>query len=187
MYFVRRVLTLGQRRKLWAVTAALLGLSASGALAGDDWLITRINGRWTWEKSGPEGRVHKRFLNQEVLRLTAGGEVEAVSLQSIQPGKVVQCAESARRDPQDGCSSAFLTCQKTGGGATSSFLGLVTNGLKGLSDARNAYRCSVNEDALLNAANEVGLIDGIPPKPTEAPPSSPNTAPAVNGSLYGPS
>ena len=153
-------------------SALLLCLAATDALAGDDWLITRVNGRWTWERSGPEGRVQKKFLNQEVLRLGEKGEVDVLSLQPIQPGKVVQCSESARRNPQEACSSAFLDCKPTGGGTWSSLLGLVTNGAKGIAEARNAYRCQVNEDAVLEAANEVGLIEGIPPKTREKPPTT---------------
>jgi len=136
-------------------------------LAGDDWLITRVNGLWTWERSGPEGRVHKRFLNQEVLRLGPKGEVEVVSLQAVQPGKTIGCADRARHDAQDACSSAFLDCKPAGAGAFSALLGYLTKGSQGITDARNAYRCSINEDAVLQAALEVGLIDVFPPKVLE--------------------
>lgn len=167
------------------ITALLLGLAANGALAADDWLIARVNGLWTWERSGPEGRVHKKFLNQEVLRLGDKGVVEAVTLRPLQAGKTVQCSERARHDPRDACSSAFLDCQPAGGGVFSAVLGLVTGGSKGIADARNAYRCSINEDAVLEAAHAVGLIEGIPPKTTEqspAPAATPN-----NASPYDPS
>lgn len=159
--------------------ALLLCCGASGALAGDDWLIARVNGAWTWQSSGPEGRVQKKFLNQEVLRLAEKGAVVAISLQSIEAGKTVQCSERARRDPQDACSSAFLDCKPAGGGVFAAVLGLVTGGAKGVVDARNAYRCAVNEDAVLEAAHEVGLIEAIPPKTPEqsaSPPGAPNIA-----------
>ena len=162
-------------KQLRKILAPLLCLAASGALAGDDWLISRVNGLWTWEKSGPEGRVRKQFLNQEVLRLADDGTVVAVSLQPIVAGKVVQCSERARRDPQDPCSSAFLECKAAGGGFFSALKGMVLDGSKGIVDARNAYRCALNEDALLEAANAVGLSDGIPPKAQEKP-----AAPAAN-------
>ncbi|MCX7175891.1 MAG: hypothetical protein NT159_18595 [Proteobacteria bacterium] len=149
------------------ITALLLCLAATGARAGDDWLIARVNGLWTWERSGPEGRVHKKFLNQEVVRLGEKGAVVVISLQPIEAGRTVQCSERARHDPQEACSSAFLDCKPAGGGVFSAVLGLVINGSKGISDARNAYRCSVNEDAVLEAAHAVGLIEGIPPKATE--------------------
>lgn len=161
------------------ITALLLGLAASGALAADDWLIARVNGLWTWERSGPEGRVHKKFLNQEVLRLSENGVVEAVTLQPLEAGKAVVCSDSARHNPQDACSSAFLDCKPAGGGVFAAVLGLVTGGAKGVVDARNAYRCAVNEDAVLEAAHEVGLIEAIPPKAPEqsaSPPGAPNIA-----------
>ena len=162
-------------KQLRNILALLLCLAASGALAGDDWLITRVYGLWTWEKSGPEGRVRKQFLNQEVLRLAEDGTVVAVSLEPIQAGKTVQCSERARRNPQDPCSSAFLECKPAGGGFFSALLGAVLDGSKGIVDARNAYRCAVNEDAVLAAANAVGLSDGSMPKTRERP-----AAPAAN-------
>jgi len=163
-------------KQVRTILALLLCLAASGALAGDDWLIARVNGLWTWERSGPEGRVRKQFLNQEVLRLADDGTVVAVSLQPIVAGKAVQCSERARRNPQDPCSSAFLECKAAGGGFFSALKGMVLDGSKGIVDARNAYRCALDEDALLEAAHAVGLSDGIPPKPQEKP-----TAPATKG------
>lgn len=167
--------------------AAVLLLCAYSAQApaGDDWLIARVNGLWTWEKSGPEGRVHKKFLNQEVLRLGDKGAVEAVTLQPLQAGTTVQCSDRARRNPQDACSSAFLDCQPAGGGVFSAVLGLVTGGSKGIADARNAYRCSVNEDAVLEAAHAVGLIEAVPSKTQDESPR-PSATPD-NASPYGPS
>lgn len=172
----------GARLRIAAVL--LLCAYSAQAPAGDDWLIARVNGAWTWQMSGPEGRVQKKFLNQEVLRLGEHGAVVAISLQPIEAGKSVQCSERARRDPRDPCSSAFLDCKPAGGGAFAAALGLVTGGSKGVADARNAYRCAVNEDAVLEAAHEVGLIDAIPPKTPEqsvSPPGAPN-----NASPYGP-
>jgi len=163
-------------KQLRTILALLLCLAASGALAGDDWLIARVNGLWTWERSGPEGRVRKQFLNQEVLRLADDGTVVAVSLQPIVAGKAVQCSERARRNPQDPCSSAFLECKAAGGGFFSALKGMVLDGSKGIVDARNAYRCALDEDALMEAAHAVGLSDGIPPKPQERP-----TAPSTKG------
>lgn len=162
-------------KQLRNILALLLCLAATGASAGDDWLITRVNGLWTWERSGPEGRVRKQFLNQEVLRLAEDGTVVAVSLEPIPAGKTVQCSERARRNPQDPCSSAFLDCKPAAGGFFSALLGMVTGGSRGIVDARNAYRCAVNEDALLEAANAVGLSDGSVPKTKEKP-----AAPAAN-------
>ena len=153
--------------RLRIAAAILLCAYSAQASAGDDWLIARVNGQWTWVRSGPEGRVQKKFLNQEVLRLGEKGAIEVVSLQPIQSGKVVRCSDRARHDPQDGCSSAFLDCKPIGGGVFSGLLGLVT-GSGGMTDARNAYLCAINEDALLEAAHAVGLIDAIPPKTREA-------------------
>ncbi|TRZ55940.1 MAG: hypothetical protein D4S02_16755 [Rhodocyclaceae bacterium] len=164
-------------KQLRKILALLLCLAATGALAGDDWLISRVNGLWTWERSGPEGRVRKQFLNQEVLRLAEDGTVVAVSLQPIAAGKAVQCSERARRNPQDPCSSAFLECKPAGGGVFSALLGMVLDGSKGIVDARNAYRCAVNEDAVLEAASAVGLSDGSMPKTQDKPAARAANAP----------
>jgi hypothetical protein len=159
------------------IASLLLLMFSTQALAADDWLITRVNGRWTWESTGLEGRVHKQFLNQEVLRLEENGTVVAVSLQPIPEGKIVLCSETARHNPKDACSSAFLECQAAGGGPFSALLGLVMNGSKGVFDARNAYRCSINEDAVLEAAHAVGLIENILPRESKKLPD-----PAANAS-----
>lgn len=171
-------------KQLRNLLALPLFLAASGALAGDDWLISRVNGLWTWERSGPEGRVRKQFLNQEVLRLAEDGTVVAVSLQPIVAGKAVQCSERARRDPQDPCSSAFLECMPAGGGFFSALLGMVRDGSKGIVDARNAYRCAFNEDALLEAAKAVGLSDRIPPKIQEKQAAPAASAPKVDAPYW---
>jgi len=162
MQFVR-----AQLRHLRLATAMLLCAAATCALAGDDWLIARVNGQWTWDRSGPEGRVQKQFLNQEVLRIGPDGSVVAVSLGPVQAGKTVRCSERARRDPRDPCSSAFLECKPAGGGFFAALTGMVLDGSKGIVDARNSFRCAVNEDAVLEAASAVGLSDGIMPKPAE--------------------
>ncbi|MFA6311853.1 MAG: hypothetical protein WCV99_11760 [Sterolibacterium sp.] len=173
----------GARLRIAAVL--LLCAYSAQAPAGDDWLIARVNGLWTWERSGPEGRVHKKFLNQEVLRLGDKGAVEAVTLQPLQAGDTVKCSESARHNPQDACSSAFLDCKPAAGGVFAAVLGAVTGGSKGVADARNSYRCSVNEAAVLEAAHAVGLIEGIPPRTPEESPR-PSATPD-NASPYGPS
>lgn len=173
----------GDRLRIAAVI--LLGAYSTQAPAGDDWLIARVNGLWTWERTGPEGRVHKKFLNQEVLRLAENGAVVAVSLEPIEVGKTVQCSERARHDPRDACSSAFMDCKPAGGGVFSAVLGLVTNGSKGVVDARNAYRCSINEDAILEAAHAVGLVENVLARIHEKPRTSATNAP-VDGAPYGP-
>ncbi|MBI5921322.1 MAG: hypothetical protein HY847_06685 [Betaproteobacteria bacterium] len=165
----------------WGLWLALLLCVFSGAvLADEDWLITRVNGAWTWEKTGPEGRVLKNFLNQEVLRLGEDGQVIAVSALPFTPGETTTCSETARRNPKHACSSAFLDCKAAGGGVFSVMLGFVLDGGKGASEARNAFSCTFNEQALQEAAVAVGLIDKLAPKKaqkraeTEA-----NTAPPV--------
>lgn len=159
----------GNRLRIAAAT--LLCAYSALALAGDDWLISRVNGLWTWERTGPEGRVYKKYLNQEVLRLAENGTVAVVSLEPIEAGKTVQCSETARHNPQDACSSAFLDCKPAGGGFFAALLAGVINGSRGITDSRNAYRCSVNEEAVLEAAHAVGLIEGILPKTREKPPT----------------
>lgn len=154
----------GSLRRGAALLVCLLG---AGVQAADDWLIARVNGVWTWESAGQEGRVQKRYLNQEVLRLNDSGIVDVVSLQPIQAGSSVRCSESARHDPRDPCSSAFLDCKPAPGGFFSVLLGILGDGARGAADARNAYRCSINDDAVLRAAREVGLIDNIPPRRAE--------------------
>jgi len=166
-----------QLQRLQASVALLLCLAATGARAGDDWLIAKVNGIWTWERSGPEGRVRKQFLNQEVLRLAEDGTVVAVSLQPLVAGKAVQCSERARHNPQDPCSSAFLECKPAGGGFFSALAGMVLDGARGIVDARNAYRCAVNEEAVVEAASAVGLSDGSMPKPKEKPDAAAGGAP----------
>jgi len=149
----------------WGLWLALLLCVFSGAvLADEDWLITRVNGAWTWEKTGPEGRVLKNFLNQEVLRLGEDGQVIAVSALPFTPGETTTCSETARRNPKHACSSVFLDCQRDGGGALSVMLGFVLGGSKGASEKRNAYSCVFDEQALQEAALAVGLIEKIEPK-----------------------
>lgn len=170
-------------------TAAVILLCAYSALAqaGDDLLIARVNGLWTWESTGPEGRVRKKFLNQEVLRLDENGAVVAVSLQPFQEGKTVRCSESARHDPRNACSSAFLDCKADGGGAFSALLGLVINGAKGAADARNSYRCTASRDAVLEAANQVGLMENLAPNNAERRGGSSTKGKTdPNGSVYDP-
>ncbi|MFA7268002.1 MAG: hypothetical protein WC073_01535 [Sterolibacterium sp.] len=146
--------------------AALILLCAYSALtlAGEDWLIARVNGLWTWERTGPEGLVQKTFPNQEVLRLREDGGVTAVSALPIRIGQTARCSESARRNLKQACSSTFLECTPDGSGAFFTFFGFLSNGGKGAADARNAYSCSLNQQAVLEAAHAVGLIESIAPK-----------------------
>jgi hypothetical protein len=145
----------------------LLCLFSGAALADEDWLIARINGVWTWEKSGPEGRVLKNFLNQEVLRMGEDGQVIAVSALPFTPGETTTCSETVRRNPKHACSSAFLDCRPAGGGAFSVMLGFVLGGGKGASEKRNAFSCAFDEQALQEAALAVGLIEKIEARKTQ--------------------
>lgn len=151
----------GDRRRIAAVI--LLCAYSTLALAGEDWLIARVNGLWTWDSVGPEGLVQKSFPNQEVLRLGEDGLVIAVSALPLRSGQTVRCSEAARRNPKQACSSAFLECQPAGGGAFSALFGLVTGGSRGASDARNAYSCWLDEHAVVEAAHAVGLIERLGP------------------------
>jgi len=146
------------------VLALLLCALSGAALAEEDWLITRVNGQWTWERTAPEGRVQKNFLNQEVLRLSEDGRVTAVSALPFAPGQSGNCSESARRNPKHACSSAFLECRPAGGGVFSVMLGFFMDGAKGAAEARNAYVCALQENAVLEAAHSVGLIEKLAPK-----------------------
>ena len=158
----------------------LLCAFSGGAAADEDWLIARVNGQWTWEKTGAEGRVQKNFLNQEVLRLGEDGQVTAVSALPLKPGEAVTCSETARRNPKTACSSVFLECRPTGGGAFSVMLGFILDGGKGASEARNSYSCALQEDAVLEAAHAVGLIENIAAKkPAKGPEPVANPAPPV--------
>lgn len=160
--------------------ALLLWTFSGGALAEEDWLITRVNGQWNWEKTGAEGRVQKNFLNQEVLRLGEDGQVTAVSALPLTAGETVTCSETARRNPKSACSSAFLECRPTGGGAFSVMLGFIMDGGKGASEARNAYSCALQENAVLEAAHAVGLIESIAArKPAKEPDPAANPTPPV--------
>lgn len=159
--------------------ALLLCAFSGGAVADEDWLIARVNGQWTWEKTGAEGRVQKNFLNQEVLRLGENGQVTAVSTLPLKAGETVTCSETARRNPKTACSSAFLECRPTGGGAFSVMLGFILDGGKGASEARNSYSCALQEDAVLEAAHAVGLIENIAPKPAQGPEPAADTTPPV--------
>ena len=147
--------------RLGLLLGLLLGAFSGAVLAQEDWLITRVNGAWTWEKTGPEGRVLKNFLNQEVLRMGEDGHVIAVSALPFSPGETTTCSETARRNPKLACSSAFLDCKPAGGGALSAMLGFVLGGSKGASEKRNAYSCAFDEQALQEAALAVGLIEKI--------------------------
>lgn len=155
----------------------LLSVISTWAQADEDWLIARVNGQWTWESAGPEGRVRKNFLNQEVLRRNEDGPIVVVSALPIVEGDTVTCSETARRNPQDACSSAFLSCQP-GGGMLSSFFGLFVRGVKGATETRSSYRCSIDADAVLEAAHRVGLIERIEPK--TSPKKSPDAETKTN-------
>lgn len=123
-----------------------------------------MNGQWTWESTGVTGRVHKTLANQEVLRLGENGTVLVVSLPSMVRGETVICSARARRNPLDTCSSAFLDCRSDGGGMLEALTGLTLGGAQGAFDARNAYQCTLNEDAILEAARSVGMIEKISPR-----------------------
>lgn len=144
--------------------ALLLCLLSRGVMADEDWLIARVNGQWAWERSGPQGRVQKNFVNQEVLRLGEDGQVTAVSALPLAAGDATQCSEAARRNPKHACSSAFLECQSTTGGGFSVLWGFMVDGGKGASEARNVSSCVLNPDRVLEAAHAVGLIESIPAK-----------------------
>lgn len=155
----------------------LLSVFSTWVRADEDWLIAKVNGQWTWESAGPEGRVRKNFLHQEVLRRGEDGLVVVVSALPIKEGEIVGCSETARRNPRDACSSGFLLCQPSGG-APSSLLGLFTGGAKGASETRNSYSCSIDADAVLEAAHTVGLIERIEPKtiPKKSPDAESNAS-----------
>jgi len=158
--------------QLGALLGALLWIFSGAALADEDWLIARVNGVWSWEKTGPEGRVLKNFPNQEVLRMGENGQVIAVSALPFTPGETTTCSEAARRNPKHACSSAFLDCKPAGGNVFSVMLGFVLDGAKGAGEKRNAFSCAFDEQALLEAALAVGLIEKIEARKTRKPPAS---------------
>lgn len=146
------------------ILALMLCALSGGVMADEDWLIARVNGQWTWERTGAQGRVLKSFLNQEVLRLEEDGQVTAVSALPIAAGESVKCSETARHNAKHACSSAFLECRTESASGFSVLLGLMVDDSKGASDARNAYSCVLNPDRVTEAAHAVGLIESLASK-----------------------
>lgn len=155
--------------------ALSLGAYSAWVQADEDWLIAKVNGQWTWDSTGPEGRVRKNFLNQEVLRRTPDGLIVVVSALPIAQGETVTCSDKARRNPKDACSSGFLVC-KSSGGAFSSLWGLFTHGAEGATDARISFSCAIDTDAVMEAAIAVGLVE----RSELDPPPSPDAAGSKN-------
>lgn len=138
--------------------------SLSSHVFAADWLIARVNGQWAWERTGAQGRISKSLPNQEVLRLAEDGSVSVITSPPLVVGDRLTCSDRARRDVRNRCSSAFLDCRSDPGGFLSTVSGLLGSGPQAGFDARNSYRCELNENALLEAAQAVGMIEKVPPQ-----------------------
>ena len=141
-------------------TALSAGARAEGA-HDSDWLIERWNGRWELASRGAAGRVEKTASNQEVLRLGKDGTVLVMSMPKLAEGETVLCFASKRRDYRSPCSSAFLACSNANDGAYVT----VVNGLAGFNmmDVRSRLECRIDSNAVLRAAQAVGMISTILP------------------------
>ncbi|MGE5621441.1 MAG: hypothetical protein ACM3VY_00290 [Candidatus Bathyarchaeota archaeon] len=126
-----------------------------------DWLIERWNGRWELASRGAAGRVEKMAPNQEVLRLGKDGTVLVMTMPEVAEGGTVLCFASKRRDYRSPCSSAFLECSQANDGAYVT----AVNGLAGFNmmDVRSRLECRIDSNAVLRAAQAVGMISTILP------------------------
>lgn len=139
------------------------------AAINSDWLIERWNGQWQLVTKGAAGRVEKTAINQEVLRMGKDGTVLVMTMPAVDEDGTVPCFMSKRLDYRSSCSSAFLDCTNANDGA---YVTLV-NGLAGFSmaEVRARQECRINTNAVLRAAQAVGMISTILPvaeKPVSA-------------------
>lgn len=135
-----------------------------------DWLIERWNGQWQLVARGAAGRVEKTAINQEVLRMGKDGIVLVMTMPAVDEDGTVLCFMSKRLDYRSSCSSAFLDCTNANDGA---YVTLV-NGVAGfnMAEVRTRQECRINTNAVLRAAQAVGMISTILPvkeKPVPAP------------------
>ena len=161
------------RANVGALAAAVL-LQCSAAMADEanlaadtetDWLIARRDGQWELVAKGLQGRVHKLYPNQEVLRQGVGGTfVEVVSAPAMEADEEIACSQRARRDARNLCSSSFLVCQPASGGVALSLTMFVLGATESAADHRNRLACRIDVDAVLHAAKTVGMIQRIPPQ-----------------------
>jgi len=152
------------------IALALAGAAVAAEAAPEvnqdetDWLVARRNGAWELVAKGAQGRVHKEYPNQEVLRLGAGSFVEVVSMPPLAADQEMACAQRARRDARDPCSSSFLLCRPDPAGAAHALGALMLGGTDAVADGRNRLSCRVDVDAILRAARDVGMIRRILPR-----------------------
>lgn len=162
-------------RSLAAAALCFAQAFAGGAVWADDapelskdetdWLVARRNGAWELVAKGPKGRVHKEYLNQEVLRMEEGGTyVGVVSMPLVPTDEETACSPRARRNARDPCSSSFLLCRSDPAGAARALGSLVLGGATEAADLRNRLACRVDVDAILQAARDVGMIRRILPR-----------------------
>lgn len=147
---------------LLASASVFLPLPAQAEGAHDsDWLIERWNGKWQLVTRGAAGRVEKTAPNQEVLRLGKDGTVLVMSMPALGEDETVLCFASKRRDYRSPCSSAFLECTNSADGAYVTLL----NGVAGfnMEEVRRRQECRLNTNAVLRAAQAVGMISSILP------------------------
>lgn len=145
--------------------AALPDKANLGSENESDWLIARKDGQWKLVAMSPRGRVSKVYPNQEVLRLGEGNSfVEVVSMPPINGDEEIACSPRARRDARDPCSSAFLNCRPDPGNGASSVAMFVFGDTGGASDQRNRLACRADVDAVLRAAQDVGMVRRILPR-----------------------
>lgn len=134
-----------------------------------DWLIERRAGQWELVMKGPTGRVHKEYVNQEVLRMerTESGApfVAVVSMPLVAVDAEIACTERARSEAHDLCSSSFLACRPDPGSAIVGVPLLLFGAGAAATDRRHRLACHSDTEAILQAAKDVGMIRRILPLP----------------------
>jgi len=123
-------------------------------------LIARVNGLMDLGEIGPTGRVHKKFLNQEVLRLPIMNRWCGYAGPIEREGRPMQ--RQGAHDRRTPVPALFLDCKPAAAGVAA-VLGMVKAVRKGFPTHAMPIFCSVNEDAV-RAANAVGLIEESCPR-----------------------